>query len=118
MVEVYCTTIFLWGQGEKQLRSFVDIINKIHTTLKLAPELSKSSITFLDEALSIAEGIIKTDIRVKPIDNHHNGLSSSFYPFCSEREISTEKHLLERGYSESMLPREYFELELFPEILL
>ena len=68
MVEVYCATIFLWGQGEKQLRSFVDIINKIHTTLKLTPELSKSSITFLDEAVSIAEGIIKTDIRVKPID--------------------------------------------------
>lgn len=118
MVEVHCATIFLWGQGEKQLRSFVDISYKIHTTLKLTPDLSKFSITFLDEAVSIAEGIIKTDLRVKPIDNQHNGLSSSFYPFCSEREISTEKHLLERGYTQRMLPREYLELELFPEIFL
>ena len=88
------TIFFIWRQGEEKLRSFMNNISKIHPTLMLKPEWLKSSITFLHVTASIAEGIIETDLYVKPTDNHQYLLSSSFHPFYCERGIPYREVLI------------------------
>ena len=51
---------FLWEDGEGKLNSFIDNINKVHSTIKFKIDWSKTSINFLDVMVSITEGIIKT----------------------------------------------------------
>ena len=53
---------FLWKHGEEKLKSFIDNINKMHPTIKFTTDWSKAS--------SITEGIIDTDLYVKPTDSH------------------------------------------------
>ena len=119
----YIDDIFvLWEHGEEKLKSFVNDINKNHPTIKFTAEWSKTSINFLDVTVSIAEGIIETDLYVKPTDSHQYLLSSSCHPFCKKgipysqalrlnricsnnkffdkRCNDLEKYLLSRGYSE------------------
>ena len=79
--------------------------------------------------VSITDGIIETDVYMKPTDSHQYLLSSSCHPFyckkgipysqalrlnriCSNNEFldercnGLEKYFLERGYSEKMVPKE------------
>ena len=101
----------------------------MHPTKKFTEDWSKRSINFLDVTVSIAEGIIETDLYVKPTDSHQYLLSSSCHPFyckmgisysqalrlnriCSKNEFFDKrcndlvKYLLERGYSEKMVHKE------------
>ena len=71
---------FLWEHGEEKLKSFIDNINKMHPTIKFTSDCSKTSINFLDVTVSIAEGVIETDLYVKPTDSHQ---SISFIVFMS-----------------------------------
>ena len=57
---------FLWEHGEEKLKSFIDNINK------MPADWSKTSINFLDVTVSIAEGVIETDLYVKPTDSHQS----------------------------------------------
>ena len=130
---------FLWEHGEEKLKSFIDNINKIHPTIKFAADWSKTSIDFLDVTVSIAEGVIETDLYVKPTDSDQYLLSSSCHPFhcekgmpysqalrlkriCSKNEFfdkrcnDLEKYLLERATVRKWYVMKYFELELFPEM--
>ena len=120
---------FLWEHGEEKLRSFINDINKNQPTIKFTVEWSKTSINFLDVTISIAEGIIETDLYLKPTDSHQYLLSSSCHPFyckkgifysqalrlnriCSNNKLfdkrcnDLEKYLLDRGYSERMVRKE------------
>ena len=72
---------FLWEHVEEKLKSFIDTINKMHPNIKFRADWSKTSINFLDETVSIAEGVIETDLYVKPTDSHQCLLSSSCHPF-------------------------------------
>ena len=119
---------FLWEHGEEKLKFFIDNINKIHPTIKFTADWSKT-VNFLDATVSIAEGVIETDLSVKSTDSHQYLLSSSCHPFyckkgipysqalrlnriCSNNEFfgkicnDLEKYLLERGYSEKMVRKE------------
>ena len=51
--------------------SFIYDINKIHPTIKFTAEQVKTSINFLDVPVSTTEGIIDSDLHVKPSDSHH-----------------------------------------------
>ena len=109
----------------------------MHPTIKFTIDWSKTSINFLDVTVSIAEGLIETDLYVKPIDSHQYILSSSCHPFyckegipysqalslnriCSKNEFfdkrcnDLEKYLLERGYSEKMVRREILRARAIP----
>ena len=109
----------------------------MHPTIKFTADWSKTSINFLDVTVSIAEGVIETDLYVTPTDTRQYLLSSSCHPFyckkdipyslalrlnrnCSNNEFldkrynDLEKHLLERGYSEKMVRKEI--LRVFPEM--
>ena len=99
----------------------------MHPTIKFTTDWSKSLIYFLDVTLSIAERVIRTDLYVKPTDSHQFVFASSCHPFycknvipysqtlrlsriCSNNKFfdkgcnDLEKYLLERGYSEKMVP--------------
>ena len=120
---------FLWEHGENKLKSFIDKINKAHPTIKFTAEWSKTSINFLDVTVSLIEGVIETDLFVKPTDSHQYLQSSSCHPFhckkgipysqalrlnriCSEtssfdkRCNDLERFLLERGYSSKLVRKE------------
>ena len=94
----------------------------MHPTIKFMADWSKTSINFLDVRVSIAEGVIETDLYVKLTDSQYL-LSSSCNPFYCKKGIpyskalrlnricsnnyffdkrcnDFEKYLLERGYSE------------------
>ena len=84
---------FLWEHGEEKLRSFINDINENHPTIKFTAEWSKTSINFLDVTVSIAEGIIETDLYVKPTDSHQYLLSSSCHIlFTVKKEYPTARH--------------------------
>ena len=112
-----------------KLKSFIDNINKMHPTIEFTADWSKRSIIFLDITVSITEGMIETDLYVKPTYSHHYILSNSCHAFyyekgipysqalrlnriCSNNEFldkrcnDLEKYFLERGYSEKMVPKE------------
>ena len=130
---------FVWQHGEEKLKFFIDNITKMYPTIKFSADWSKTSINFLDRLVSITEGVIETDVYVKPTDNHQCFLLSSCHPFyckkgipysqairlnriCSNNEVvdnsfnDLEKYLLEMGWSEKIVRRKYLELELFPEM--
>ena len=73
----------LWEQGENELKSFLDKINEVHSTA----ECSKTSINFLDVTVSLVEGVIETDLYVKPTDSDQYLQSSSCHPFWCKKGI-------------------------------
>ena len=87
--------------------------------------------------VSITDGIIETDLYMKPTDSYQYLLSSSCHPFyckkgipysqalrlnriCSNNEFfdkrcnDLEKYLLERGYSEKMVRKEMLRARVIP----
>ena len=134
----YIDDIFLlWEHGEEKLKSFINNINKMHPTIKLTADWSKTSINVLEVTVSIAEGVIETDLYVKPTDSHEYLLPSSGNPFYCKKSIPysqakrlnrtysnneifdkrsnvLEKYLLERGYSEKILHKEILRARAIP----
>ena len=78
---------FLWEHGENKLKSFIDKINKAYPTIKFTAEWSKTSINFLDVTVTLIEGVIETDLFVKPTDSHQYLQSSSCHPFHCKKGI-------------------------------
>ena len=112
-----------------QLTKLIDKINKAYPTIEFTAEWSKTSINFLDVTVSLIEGVIETDLFVKPTDSHQYLQSSSCHPIhckkgipysqalrlnriCSEtnsfdkRCNDLERFLLERGYSSKLVQKE------------
>ena len=61
---------FLWEHGENNLKSFFGKINKVHPTITFTVEWSKASINFSYVTVSLIEGVIETDLYIKPTDSH------------------------------------------------
>ena len=59
----------------------------MHPTIKFTADWSKTSINFLDGTVSITEGIIETDLYVKPTDSHQYLLPSYCHPFYYKKDI-------------------------------
>ena len=83
---------FLWEHGEEKLKTFIDNIDKIHPTIRFTADWSKTSINFLDVTVSIAEGVIETDLYVKPTDSHQYRLLSSCHPFYCKKVYHAARH--------------------------
>ena len=83
---------FVWEHGEEKLKSFIDKINKMHSTIKFTADSSKTSVNFLDAMVSIAEAVLETDLYVKPIDSRQYLLSFSCYPFHCKKDIPYSQH--------------------------
>ena len=54
----------------------------MHPTIKFTAEWSKTSINFLDVTVSLVEGVIETDLYVKPTDSHQYLQSSCLQSNC------------------------------------
>ena len=107
------------------------------STINFTAEWSKTSINPLDVIVSLAEGVIKTDLYVKSTDSHQYLQPSSRHPFhckngipysqalrlnriCSEtnsfdkRCNDLERFLLERGYSSKLVRKEILRARKIP----
>ena len=123
----YLDDIFMiWTGNEDELREFIEYLNDLHPTIKFTSEQSSSSVAFLDTTVSIKDGKISTDLRVKPNDTHQYLLSSSCHPYHTKRSIpyslglrlcricsddtafnkrynELAEHLKKRGYKEKLI---------------
>ena len=123
---VTATFLFVWEHGEEPLRDFIDHVNLFHPTIKCTAEYSKEEVNFLDLAIKLIDGELKTDLFVKPADTHQILDPTSSHPYhckkgvpysqalrlnriCSDntnfdkRCNDLEKWLMERGYNEKIL---------------
>ena len=104
------------------------MLNKKHPTIKFTAEWSKKQIIFLDITVYLENGMIKSDLYVKPTDTHQYFHSSSCHPdhckkgipysqtvrlnrICSDSTSfdtkcnDLKRRLLERGYKEKEVQR-------------
>ena len=109
----------------------------MHPTIKSTAEQSKTSINLLDVTVSLVEGVIETDLYVKPTDSHQYLQSSSHHPFHCKKGIpysqalrlsriysetnsfdkccnDLERFLLERGYSSKLVWKEILRARKIP----
>ena len=109
----------------------------MHHTIKFTAEWSKTSINVLDVTVSLIEGVIETDLYVKPKDSHQYLQSSLCHPFhckksipysqilrlnriCSEansfdkRCNDLERFLSERGYGFKLVRKEILRVRKSP----
>ena len=62
-------------------------MNRLHPTIKIEAEWSKSSINILDVLVTLKEGIIKTHLYVTSLDNHQYLETFSCHPFHCKKTI-------------------------------
>ena len=60
----------IWTRGELLLQDFIQNLNRHHPIIKFTATLSGEKITFSDTTIYQHNGRIKTDLHVKPTDNH------------------------------------------------
>ena len=61
---------FIWEHGEESLKEFVNEINSFHPTIKFTEDCSKGKVNFLDVEVTLKDGVLSTDLFVKPTDTH------------------------------------------------
>ena len=111
-------------------------MNEKHPTIKFTTEWSQASINFLNVTVSLIGGKVTTDLYVKPTDSHQYLHSFSCHPYhckkgipyrqallfnrmCSDpnsfdrRWNDLEKWLIERGYSEREVRKQFFKARGF-----
>ena len=81
---------FFWEYGQEQ--SFIDNINKMHSTIKFMTVRSKTSLHFSDVTESITEGIIESDLYVKPTDSYNIFCRLPGILFIAKRVYHLDRH--------------------------
>ena len=77
-------------------------INKIHPTINFTAEWSNISIYFLNVTVSLIEGVIETDLYVKPTESHQYLQSSSCHSFyCKKGTPNSQVLRFNRIFSET-----------------
>ena len=117
---------FIWEHGEESLKEFINEINSFHPTIKFTVDWSKEKNNFLDVDVTLKNGVLSTDLFVKPTDTHQFLDPTSCHPYhckkgipyrqtlrldriCSDnskfdkRCNELESWLFEKGYSEKMV---------------
>ena len=64
----------------KELKQFINPVNSFHPALKYTPQISKTSIAFLDINVSIHNNGLSTTVYYKPTDSHSYLLHPSSHP--------------------------------------
>ena len=62
--------VFIWEHGKESLQEFINEISSIHTTIKFTANRSKEKVSFLDLEVTLKNGVLSTDLLVKPTDTH------------------------------------------------
>ena len=61
---------FIWEHGEESLKEFINEIDSFHSTIKVTADWSKEKVNFLDVEVTLKNGVLSTDLFVKPTDTH------------------------------------------------
>ena len=80
----------VWTEGEENLKTFIEYLNSIHSTIKFIHEYSVSlhqSLTFLDVQVHLSNNQIHTDLHTKPTDKHQYLLKSSCHTNHTKKTI-------------------------------
>ena len=102
----YIDDIFAaWTHDEPALRAFIQNLNRHHPTIKFTAFWSAKEVTFLNMRVCLRDGLIGTDLHVKPTDTHqylrmdscHPHHCKTSIPYCLalllHRICSEEEHL-------------------------
>ena len=96
----------IWTHGEPSLRVFIENLNRHHPTIKFTASWSAEEVTFLDTRVYMRDGLVGTDLHVKPTDTHQYLRMDSCHPHHCKTSIpysqalrlrricSEEEHLL------------------------
>ena len=58
------------GTCEVSLKEFINEINSFHPTIKFTADWSKEKVNFLDVEVTLNNGLLSTDLFLKPTDTH------------------------------------------------
>ena len=113
------------GTCEVSLKEFINEIDSFHPIIKFTADWSKEKVNFLDVEVTLNNGVLSTDLFVKPTDTHLFSDSTSCHPYhykkgipysqtlklnriCSDNKNfdkrcnELESWLLQKGYSKKM----------------
>ena len=78
---------FIWEHGEESLKEFINEINSFHPAIKFAADWLKEKISFLDVEVTLNNGVLSTDLFVKPTDTHQLLGPASCHPYHCKKGI-------------------------------
>ena len=81
----------VWTHGEPAPQSFVDEFNQHHDTIKFTANWSTEEVTFLDMLVYLRNGLVETDLHIKPTDTHQYLRTDSCHPRHCKTAIPTDK---------------------------
>ena len=78
---------FIWTHGEQELEKFLKDLKTFTPNLSFTHEASKNYILFLDLTAKLIDGMLKTDLYMKPTDRHQYLHYLSSHPEHTKRSI-------------------------------
>ena len=84
---------FICEHGEESLKEFINEINSFHPTIKFTGDWSKEKINFLDVEVNLKNGVLSTDLSVKPTDTHQFLDPISCHPYHCKNGIPCSQTL-------------------------
>ena len=72
---------FMWEHGEELLKEFINKINSFHPTIKFTADWSKEKVSFLDVDVTLNNGVLSTELFVKPTETHQFLDPTSCHPY-------------------------------------
>ena len=91
----------IWAHGEPSLRVFIENLNRHHPTIKFTASWSANEVTFLDTRVFLRDGLIGTDLHVKPTDTHQYLRMDS----CHPHHCKTSIRIVKRSASDEFVRR-------------
>ena len=68
-------------------KKFINEINSFHPTIKFTADWSKEKVDFLDAEVTLNNGVLSTNLFVKPTDTHHFLDPTSCHPYHRKKGI-------------------------------
>ena len=75
------------GTCEVSLKEFINEINSFHPIIKFTADWSKEKVNFLDVEVTLNNGVLSTDLFVKPTDTHQFLDPTSCHPCHCKKDI-------------------------------
>ena len=69
------------GTCEVSLKEFINEINSFHPTIKFTADWSKEKVSFLDVDVTLNNGVLSTELFVKPTETHQFLDPTSCHPY-------------------------------------
>ena len=86
-------TFFIWKHGEESLKEFINEINSFYPTIKFMTDWSKQKVNFLDVEVTLKNGVLSTDLFVKPTATHQFLDPTSYHPYYCKKGIPYSQKL-------------------------